>query len=175
MKMFPSAVRALAALAILVLPVLGGVQAAGASTANGPGGRGLAYEQFTITFAGNGNGQVRAGGPVSGYGSDNEVSPVKGIFTFRGGSVNVYHTDVSGAQPRVNRASCTATTYASGRWLLAGGTGRYQGAYGFGQFRFFQFAKFARHNGACVITARTQPAYSFAYVTAFGQARRLRR
>jgi hypothetical protein len=127
---------------------------------------------FTIVFTqASPNGVVTAYGPVSGRGTDNEVSGTLDVFTFKHGSVNVHHTDVSNVAPKINLKACTATASASGSWRFQGGTGKYRNAFGFGQFKFFQFAKLARDkHGKCDTNPNAQPVSFFAKVTASGKA-----
>ena len=111
-------------------------------------------------------------GPVSGRGTDNEAaSGTLGVFTFRGGSVNVHHTDVNNVTPKINLKACTATVFARGSWWFQGGTGKYRHAFGFGQFTFFQVTKMAGHkNGTCDTNPNDQPVSFSVKVTAWGQA-----
>jgi hypothetical protein len=56
-------------------------------------------------------------------------------------------------------------------WLLLGGTGKYRHAFGFGQFKFFEVAKLARHkDGSCDTNPNDQPVSFFGKVTAWGKA-----
>ena len=133
---------------------------------------GLRPEFFTIVFTPASQlGVVTAYGPVHGRGIDNEVSGTLDVFIFKGGSVNVHHTDVSNATPKINLKACTATVFARGNWLFQGGTGKYRHAFGFGHFKFFQFAKLARDkHGTCDTNPNHPPVSFFAKVTAPGKA-----
>jgi hypothetical protein len=99
------------------------------------------------------------------------VSGTLGVFTFKRGSVNVHHTDVSNVVPKINLKACTATVSARGNWLFLGGTGKYRYAFGFGQFKFSEFAKLARNkDGTCNTDPNDQPVSFFGKVTAWGKA-----
>jgi hypothetical protein len=127
---------------------------------------------FTIVFTpASPNGAVTAYGPVSGQGTNNDVSGTMSVFTFKHASVNVHHTDVSNVTPKINRKACTATVSASGSWQFQGGTGKYRHAFGFGHFKFFQFTKLARDkHGKCDTDPNSQPVSFYGKVTASGKA-----
>jgi hypothetical protein len=173
-----------AAAAAVVLAALAGsaLTATGASAGTAPGvpsqsqvahHHGLRPEFFTIVFTPAApDGVVTAYGPVYGRGTDKEVSGTLDVFTFERGSVNVYHTDVSNLTPKINLKACTATVSARGNWLFLGGTGKYRHAFGFGQFKFFEFAKLARNKDrTCDTSPNHQPVSLFGKVTAWGKAR----
>ena len=175
--------RAAAAAAAVLAGLAGSALTATAASASTPAGvpshsqvaqhHGLRPEFFTIAFTPASElGVVTAFGPVSGRGTDNEAaSGTLGVFTFRGGSVNVHHTDVNNVTPKINLKVCTATVFARGSWRFQGGTGKYRHAFGFGQFTFFQVTKMARHkNGTCDTNPNDQPVSFSAKVTAWGQA-----
>jgi hypothetical protein len=134
--------------------------------------QGLRPEFFRVVFTpASPNGVVTAYGPVSGRGTDTETSGTMGVFTFKHGSVNVHHTDVSNVAPKINLKACTATVSASGSWQFQGGTGKYRHAFGFGQFKFFQFTKLARDkHGKCDTNPNRQPVSFYGKVTASGKA-----
>jgi hypothetical protein len=133
---------------------------------------GLRPEFFTIVFTPTApNGAVTAYGPVYGRGTDKQVSGTLDVVTFKPGSVNVRHTDVSDLTPKINLKACTATVSASGNWLFQGGTGKYRHAFGFGHFKFFEVDKLARDkHGKCDTNPNHQPVSFFGKVTASGKA-----
>lgn len=133
---------------------------------------GLRPQFFTVVFTpATPGGAVTAYGPVHGRGTNNDVSGTLSVFTFKPGSVNVHHTDVSNLTPKINFKACTATVSASGNWLLQGGTGKYRHAFGFGHFKFFQVDKLARDkHGKCDTDQNRQPVTFFGKVTAWGKA-----
>ena len=161
-------------LAALAGPVLTATAASAGTTGQSQAGHhhGLQPQFFTIVFTPAGpDGVVTAFGPVHGRGTDNEVSGTLGVFTFRHGSVNVHHTDVSNVTPNINLKKCIATVHAYGKWVFLGGTGKYRHAFGFGQFKFFEFTKLARNtDGTCDTNPNDQPVTFFAKVTAWGKA-----
>jgi hypothetical protein len=134
--------------------------------------QGLQPEFSTVVFTpASPDGVVTAYGPVHGRGIDKEVSGTLDVMIFKSGSVNVHHTDVSNATPKINLKACTATVSASGSWQFQGGTGKYRHAFGFGHFKFFQFAKLARDkHGKCDTNPNHQPVFFFGKVTAWGKA-----
>ncbi len=133
---------------------------------------GLRPQFFTVVFTpATPGGAVTAHGPVHGQGTNNDVSGALSVFTFKHGSVNVHHTDVSNVSPKIDFKACTATVFASGSWLLQGGTGKYRHAFGFGHFKFFQVDKLARDkHGKCDTNPNHQPVTFFGKVTAWGKA-----
>ena len=133
---------------------------------------GLRPQFFTIVFTPAApDGVVTAFGPVNGQGTDKEPSNTLDVLTFKHGSVNVHHTDVSNATPKINLKACTATVFASGNWLFQGGTGKYRNAFGFGHFKFFEIAKLARDkHGKCDTNLNHPPVTFFGQVTASGKA-----
>lgn len=168
-----------AAVAVAVPAVLAGstLTATAASAATTPSQSQVMQQQrlqpqfFTIVFGTSGAGVVTAYGPVFGHGTDNEVSGTMGVFTFRAGSVNVHHTDVSNVPPKINLRACTATVFASGSWQFHGGTGKYRHASGYGHFKFFEVAKLARdRHGKCSANPNQQPVSSYGKVIASGKA-----
>lgn len=130
----------------------------------------LKPEFFTITAEGDADGVVNAYGPVRGTGTDSEKTDTLGVLTFDHGTVNAYHTDLSNLQPEINWKACTATARAHGNWVFLGGTGKYENAFGFGQFRFSLFLVFKKHHHECKITEKTQPESSLVQVVAWGKA-----
>jgi len=172
-----------AAAAAAVLAVLAGsaLTATAASAGTTPGvpsqsqvahHHGLRPQFFTIVFTPAApDGVVKAYGPVHGRGTDKEVSGTLGVFTFKHGSVNVHHTDVSNVTPTINLKACTATVHARGSWLFLGGTGKYRHAFGFGHFKFFEVFKLARNkDGTCDTNPNDEPVSFFGKVTAWGKA-----
>ncbi len=133
---------------------------------------GLRPQFFTVVFTQAApDGVVTAFGPVNGHGTDKQVSNTLDVMTFKKGSVNVQHTDVSNATPKINLKACTATVSASGNWRFQGGTGKYRNAFGFGHFNFFETAKLARDkHGKCDTNLNHPPVSFFAQVTAAGKA-----
>jgi hypothetical protein len=133
---------------------------------------GLRPQFFTIVFTpASADGVVTAHGPVHGRGTDKQVSNTLDVLIFKHGSVNVHHTDVSNATPKINHKSCTATVFAAGKWLFQGGTGKYTHAFGFGHFKFFEIAKLARDkHGKCDTNPNHPPVSFFGKVTAAGKA-----
>lgn len=134
--------------------------------------QGLRPQFFTIVFTqAVPDGVVTAFGPVRGQGTDKEASNTLDVLTFKHGSVNVHHTDVSDVTPKINLKACTATVSAFGNWLFQGGTGKYRHAFGFGHFKFFEIAKLARgKHGKCDTNLNHPPASFFGQVTASGKA-----
>jgi hypothetical protein len=135
--------------------------------------QGLRPQFFTIVFTPAApDGVVNAFGPVHGVGgTDKQVSGTLDVFTFKSGSVNVNHTDVSNVPPKINLKACTATVSASGHWVFQGGTGKYRHAFGFGHFKFFEIAKLPRDkHGKCDTNPNHQPVTFFGKVTAAGKA-----
>ena len=178
---FPRWRAAAAAAAVLAGLAGSALTATAASAGTAPGvpiqsqvshHHGLRPEFFTIIFTPAApNGVVTAFGPVHGRGTDKEVSGTLDVFTFKHGSVNVYHTDVSNLTPKINLKACTATVFARGQWLFQGGTGEYRHAFGFGQFKFFEVAQLARNkDGTCDTNPNHQPVSFFGKVTAWGKA-----
>jgi len=133
---------------------------------------GLRPQFFTIVFTTAApDGVVTAFGPVHGQGTDKEASNTLDVLTFKHGSVNVRHTDVSNVTPKINLKACTATVSAFGNWLFQGGTGKYRHAFGFGHFKFFEMAKLARDkHGKCDTNLNHPPVSFFGQVTASGKA-----
>jgi hypothetical protein len=172
-----------AAVAAAVLAAVAGstltATAAGASTTPGVASQsriaqhqGLRPQFFTIVFTpASPDGVVTAVGPVHGRGTDKQASNTLDVLTFKHGSVNVHHTDVSNAAPKINRKACTATVSVSGNWLFQGGTGKYSHAFGSGHFKFFEIAKLARDkNGKCDTDPNHPPVSFFGKVIASGKA-----
>lgn len=117
------------------------------------------------------DGVVTAHGPIQGRGTDKQVSGTLDVLTFKHGSVNVHHTDVSNATPKINPKACTAAVSAGGNWLFQGGTGKYRNAFGFGHFKFFEIVKLARDkHGRCDTNLNHPPASFLGKVTASGKA-----
>lgn len=133
---------------------------------------GLRPQFFTIVFTPAApDGVVTAYGPVHGRGTDKGASNTLDVLTFKHGSVNVHHTDVSNVTPKINLKACTATVSASGKWLFQGGTGKYRNAFGFGHFTFFEIAKLARgKHGKCDTNLNHPPASFFGKAVASGKA-----
>lgn len=133
---------------------------------------GLRPQFFTIVFTPAApDGVVTAYGPVHGRGTDKEASNTLDVLTFKDGSVNVHHTDVSNVTPKINLKACTARVFVSGEWLFQGGTGKYRNAFGFGHFTFFEIAKLARGmHGKCDTNLKHPPASFFGKVAASGKA-----
>jgi len=172
------ALAVITALAGLAVPALTATAASAGTTPGVPSQsqaahhHGLRPQFFTIVFtSASPNGVVKAYGPVSGNGTDKQVSGTLDVFIFKHGSVNVHHTNVSNLTPKINLKACTATAYAPGNWLFLGGTGKYRDAFGFGQFTFFEFAKLPRNkDGTCDTNPNAQPVFFYAKVTAWGKA-----
>src|SRR6185437_2087390 len=174
--------RAAAVTAVVLAAVAGSTLTATAASAGTMPGvpsrsqiaqhHGLRPQFFTIVFTPAApDGVVTAFGPVNGQGTDKEPSNTLDVLTFKHGSVNVHHTDVSNATPKINLKACTATVFASGNWLFQGGTGKYRNAFGFGHFKFFETAKLARDkHGKCDTNLNHPPVSFFAQVTASGKA-----
>jgi hypothetical protein len=133
---------------------------------------GLRPQFFTIvSTTATVDGVVTAFGPVNGQGTDKEASNTLDVLTFKHGSVNVRHTDVSNVTPKINLKACIATVFAPGKWLFQGGTGKYRNAFGFGHFKFFEIAKLARDkHGKCDTNLNHPPVSFFGQVTASGKA-----
>ncbi len=158
---------AIVAVAALALPVLA-TTGAGAATLQP-----LQPQSFTIRQVDNSNGTVVASGPIRGTGTDLTRSNTFDVFVLPRGDVNVYHSDVSNVQPRINVRACTAFASATGRWAVRGGTRLYRNAFGNGTFRFFLYLQLRRlRNGRCDTNLNHQPRSSLVLVFAFGQARR---
>ena len=159
------AVAVLAAAMVLVGVVAGGP--ARAATAGGYDH--LRPQHFTIVFTSKApDGVVYASGPIYGVGTNKDTSNTLSVFTFKKGSVNVKHTDVSSAQPKIGK-HCIATIYAAGKWMLAGGTGKYKHASGYGKFKFFEVMQLKRDKkGKCDLNQ--EPKWFFGKVTAWGKA-----
>jgi hypothetical protein len=133
---------------------------------------GLRPQFFTVVLTpATPDGLVTAFGPVNGQGTDKQVSNTLDVMTFKKGSVNVHHTDVSNATPKINLKACTATVSTAGKWLFQGGTGKYRNAFGFGHFKFFEIANLARDkHGKCDTNLNHPPVSFFGQVTASGKA-----
>jgi hypothetical protein len=171
--------RAAAVTAAVLAAVAGSTLTATAASAATTGSQsqiaqhqGLRPQFFTIVFTpASSDGVATAFGPVQGRGTDKQVSNTLDVMIFKHGSVNVHHTDVSNATPKINLKACTATVSASGNWLFQGGTGKYRNASGFGHFKFFETAKLARDkHGKCDTNLNHPPVSFFGQVTASGKA-----
>ena len=157
-----------AVVAAAALVVSGGAASAGTG---GGHGHGLRPEKFTIKIVNDANGKVKAFGPVHGRGMDIEsaTSNMQAVFDFgHGNTVNVWHSDVSNAAPKVNLKSCTGTAYAAGHWKFLGGTGKYKHAFGFGKFKFALFIVFNTRHHKCDTTS--EPKLVLVKVFGWGKA-----
>ena len=125
--------------------------------------------------------RVAATGPVSGIGSDVQLSDTFDRFqlpsVFR--QVNVPHTGI--AVPAVDLRLCTASVTQVGLWRFAGGTGLFRFARGSGLYQLVGQWWFPRlRNGLCsllflrgnpLLQNRIQPTYQTVSVVGTGSAR----
>lgn len=116
-------------------------------------------------------GTVNAYGPVHGrngtLGSNNAGTVA--YFQFRRGTVYVAHPPTP-STPTINWQTCTATTTQTGPWKMTGGTGKYWGAFGWGQFTLQEIAVFQIVNGQCTASPTATPVYFQLNVTGSGVA-----
>jgi hypothetical protein len=89
-------------------------------------------------------------GSVKTSGSDS-----KGTLHLADGTLDVDHTAGSGPT-HVNKAACSATSVMNGTYKVTGGTGKYKGATGHGDFAI-TFAGNFSHNGKCNLSANASP------------------
>ena len=145
----------------------------------------LQRETFIVQLAQAGStvllNRVAATGPVSGVGSDDQLSNTFDRFRLPGllRSVNVPHTGI--AAPSVDLRTCTASLVQVGLWRFAGGTGLFRFARGNGLYQLVGQWWFPRlRNGACsllflrgnpLLQHRIQPTYQTVSVVGTGSAR----
>lgn len=188
MSRSPSSSRAgrVVALAITAAMTVLGLATAGpafAGTAGGDHGH-HGREHFrpqVITLVIKAHGQqqrsvVFASGPVHGVGTDQQVSGNLDVFTFRAGSVNVYHAATFDSQPKIDRRHCTATFFELGTFKFKGGTGAYRDARSRdGRYKLTVYAQLGRvHHKHCKPSCDTNmnhdPVSSVSVVNAYGLA-----
>ena len=145
----------------------------------------LQRETFIVQLAQAGStvllNRVAATGPVSGTGSDAQLSNTLDRFRLPSllRSVNVPHTGI--AAPSVDLRLCTASVTQTGLWRFAGGTGLFRLARGNGIYQLVGQWWFPRlRNGVCSLTLlrgnpllqnRIQPTYQTVSVVGTGTAR----
>lgn len=135
--------------AVLAAGVLSAGALALTLTAGAASAAPLHREFFTISFpAATGE----AFGPVHGVFTDNETSPVSGVWTFHGpgpfpSTVRVDHSRIG--NPRINPRTCSGFLFERGRWEMTGLTGADRHAFGFGRFTLSERVIVARHHGQC--------------------------
>jgi len=141
-------------------------------------------ETFIVQLASAGNtvllNRVAATGPVSGIGSDVQLSDTFDRFQLPGvlRQVNVPHTGI--AFPGVDLRLCTASVTQVGAWRFAGGTGPFRFASGSGRYQLVGQWWFPRIRGVCsllflrgnpLLQNRVQPSYTTVSVVGAGSAR----
>jgi len=94
----------------------------------------LIKQDFTLTNDVNGNGgPVVASGAINASGQDVVVSDTQDTFTFPDGSLTVFHAPVR-SKDHFNEQKCTDTLRETGRYVIASGTGQYEGYSGSGEY-----------------------------------------
>lgn len=159
----------LPAVVLTAVPLALGATAATAATASAQEMPRLQPQSFVITMTAHSS-TVYGSGPIHGTGTDTQKSNTLDVFAFRNGSVNVRHTSVANAKPKINYRTCTSTVSASGSWLITGGTNAYRHATGAGTFRFTEFTVLARNHKTGQCNLKAQPLSVTGRVTATGRA-----
>ena len=130
------------ALSVLAVGVLAGPAAAKPKDKHKPKAP-KGNEHITITFdiATNAPGTVQATGPISGSGTDTQVSSKQhgrtthdvDLLTFDAGTITVKDKSVVVSQS-LDPSTCTSTEHDKGVFKITKGTGAYEGAKGHGHF-----------------------------------------
>lgn len=80
----------------------------------------------------------------------------KGTVKLAGGNVDVTHSAGTTGSPRVDKATCSASSVTSGTYKVTGGTGKYKGARGTGHYAI-TFDESAMKSGKCDLSALSNP------------------
>lgn len=97
-------------------------------------------------------------GPVATHGALelNNSNSTQGVIKTAVGDLHVTHNNPS-PPPSVNTSSCTATQVNNGNYKITGGTGKFSGAAGHGNFTISFTGTFPKTNGQCSITQSSNP------------------
>jgi hypothetical protein len=98
-------------------------------------------------------------GPVATHGTLvlNNSNSTRGVIKTQAGNLDVTHTNPPNTQPKVNMSACTATQVMAGTYKVTGGTGKFSGATGHGDFTTVFKGTFTKTNGQCKLTSNSNP------------------
>ena len=93
-------------------------------------------QNFTLTsdISEEGGGTVVASGAINATGEDVVISDTEDLFVFPDGTLTVFHAPER-THEHFNEKRCTATFRETGTYVIAEGTGDYEGVTGSGTYR----------------------------------------
>jgi hypothetical protein len=101
---------------------------------------------------------VTATGVVSTTGSlPLDTSSLSIVIKFAAGDLDLTHSKGTMPPPVVNTANCSASQVETGTYTVTGGTGKFSGATGHGDFKISFAGVFPKTSGACTITQSSTP------------------
>jgi hypothetical protein len=95
----------------------------------------ITRQDFTLTSdLSEENGTVVASGAINATGEDVSVSDTENQFVFPDGTLTVFHASER-SKEHFDEEDCTGSFRETGRYVISGGTGLYEGVTGSGEYR----------------------------------------